>query len=299
MKQSESEAISKCPNCDRVALEVEETLAGCRKQVKDEILLIQQLTETEVLSIGENVNKIVTHARQYIENSKTALGKTFGEQTKSLDKHIETSQGTINKQNSSAKEALTMSDDISEAGKAVDKLAREAKLLALNATIEASHLGGSGSAFGIISEEMNHLSDEIAKANRLISDATNAIRVCLPDIMKQATLQMETLKIIIESIHQLKDTIQTSLSTTNTAGDTHLDLILNLANSTLSHLQFQDPITQKLQRIDTLMKGLQDSSRTDGEIPSSEEPGLFSRALSKDGSLETKEKINPGEVTLF
>ncbi len=52
------------------------------------------------------------------------------------------------------KHALSLSDDISKSGEALDKLSGEAKLLALNDTIEAAHLGGDqGNAFGVISEE--------------------------------------------------------------------------------------------------------------------------------------------------
>src|SRR3569833_2656282 len=164
------------------------------------------------MAIAESVQDIVSHTGQYIEESKHAVEKNVVEQTQSLDDYLAGAKQTAEAQGAAVKQALTLSDDIAWAGAAVDKLASQARLLALNAKIEAARLGSSGSAFGVITEQMTHLSTEIAKTNRLIADATEATRTCLPVITAQTSLQIQRLEEFTHAMHQFKQGVEQSMA---------------------------------------------------------------------------------------
>lgn len=237
---------------------IETLLSECRDRIHEQIMFAQDLSEKEILAIGISVQNIVNHTRQYIEESKDVVVKNFAEQSLSLTEYLTGTRQATEMQSNAVKEALTLSDDITQAGLAVDKLANQARLLALNAKIEAARLGSSGSAFSIITEEMNHLSIEIANTNRLIAGSTQAIRACLPMLAEQATMQMKRVEEFSKTMEEFKEGIEKSISTTNNTSDSHINQILNEAYETLSHLQFQDPMIQSVQRIDHLAKELHD-----------------------------------------
>jgi len=242
-----------CPQCAARMIEIDGKISKNRDRIKDIIHDVQKLSIEEVLAIGNCINSIVSHTRSYIADSKASLEKNFAKQSDFLETYIAQSRETVKAQGKTVEHALTLSGNISGAGEAVDKLAREAKLLALNATIEAARMGSSGNAFGVISDEMNHLSDEIAKANRLIEGAIDAIRKSLPSILKQTTTQMEKIEEFTLTMKDLKGSIEQSMSFTGNAGDNQLDTILDLSYSALSHLQFQDPMVQELEKVNAIL----------------------------------------------
>lgn len=207
-------------------------------------------------------------------------------------------------QGKTVERALALSEDIAQVGMSVSKLAREARLLALNAKIESTRLGSKGSAFGIISEEMNQMSGDIAKTNQMVSDAAAAMSACLPVITDQATEQIHDLKKFIAVMDELKGAIEKSLSSSNEAGETHIDKILGLAYSALSHLQFQDPMIQNLQKIDHVMKDLQENLNKDLEVPSKTVPSIYDERLGEkannnDETPPSQIGRDPGDVLLF
>jgi methyl-accepting chemotaxis protein len=283
---------------------IEALFSVCRARVNEQIHSVQNLSEKEIMAIGESVKNIVNHTRQYIEESKDVVVRSFAGQSSSLTEFLSSTKQTTEVQNNTVKEALTLSDDITQAGMAVDKLANQARLLALNAKIEAARLGSAGSAFSVITEEMNHLSMEIAKTNRLIADSTHAIRACLPMLAEQATTQMKRLEKFSWTLQGYKEGIEKSISSANDSSDSHINQILNLAYDTLSHLQFQDPMIQGVQKIDHLVKELHDELNR--VVGISEGPGgaHLPNATPADEKVaehrnDSGEGPDAGEVLLF
>ncbi len=292
-----------CPKCARLPKHVDGTIGEYRARIRERVQSAKDTSETEILAVGDCVKDIVNHTRQYIEESKELLEKNLTAQATSLDNYLGYAKQTVGAQNSTVQQALTLSEDISKAGTAVDKLANQARLLALNAKIESARLGSAGKAFSVITEEMNHLSGEIAKTNHLIADSIKAIKECLPTIMNQTRSQIEKLEAFSSTMRQLKDGVEKSISTTNSTGNTRLDTILELAYSALSHLQYQDPMVQDLQKIDVLMKKLNDEVNGELGIPlTAQDTPVHIKTLG--GTLKnSKDDSDPlpdaGEVLLF
>jgi len=298
--------VARCAKCIELPAKIDRLLADHRARVHEHIQHAQALSEKEILAIGENVQNIVDHTRQYIDVSKHTTEENFSAQTRSLNDYLEYARGSSDAQHHAVIQALALSDDIAHAGAAVDRLASQARLLALNAKIEAARLGGAGSAFGVITEQMNHLSLEIAKTNRLIADATQAIRECLPVIAEQNTAQIRRLETFTATMRQLKADIENSLSSANTAGDTHINMILTLAYAALSHLQFQDPMIQGVQKIDFLARDLHDEVNATLDIPAPQNtPSPYIETLGSKMDEETQGDagvhagVHAGEVILF
>ncbi len=243
-----------CLECAKLPPEIDRSITSYREQIKKIIHNAQKISIREVLAIGNSVNSIVTHTRTFIAAAKSSLEATFSKQSETLENYITDSRKTAEIQSETVERALLLSNDISVAGEAVDKLARQAKLLALNATIEAARLGSAGSAFGVISDEMNHLSDEISKANRLIESSSKAIRTNLPTIMQQTKGQIKKIEEFTTTMSALKDSIEQSISITGNEGDNQLNTILDLSYSAMSHLQFQDPMVQDLEKVNTVLQ---------------------------------------------
>ena len=292
-----------CPKCARLPQNVDGKFADYRARVQERVLSAKDISEKEILAVGDCVKDIVDHTRQYIEESKDILEKNLSGQADSLENYLGYAKQTVDAQSSAVEQALTLSEDITKAGTSVDKLANQARLLALNAKIEAARLGSAGSAFGVITEQMNHLSGEIAKTNRLIADSTKAIQECLPTIMSQTRGQIDKLEEFSSTMRQLKEAVEQSISTTNSAGNTRLDSILELAYSALSHLQYQDPMVQDLQKIDVLMKKLNDEVNGELGIPlTAQDTPVHIKTLGatlKNSKDDSDPLPDAGEVLLF
>lgn len=298
------EPVAPCSRCAELPATIDTSLTQYRERVHECIQYAQALSEKEIMAIAESVQDIVSHTGQYIEESKHAVEKNVVEQTQSLDDYLAGAKQTAEAQGAAVKQALTLSDDIARAGAAVDKLASQARLLALNAKIEAARLGSSGSAFGVITEQMTHLSTEIAKTNRLIADATEATRTCLPVITAQTSLQIQRLEEFTHAMHQFKQGVEQSMSATNSAADSHIHMILELAHAALSHLQFQDPMIQSVQKVDFLMRDLHNEVNMELGIPaptktSSAYVETIGSKISEAASDTTVAPPPSGEVLLF
>src|SRR3569833_49755 len=96
---------------------------------------------------------------------------------------------------------------------------------------------------------MTHLNTEIAKTNRLIADASEATRTCLPVITAQTSLKIQRLEEFTHAMHQFKQGVEQSMSATNRAADSQFHIILDLAHAAFSHLQFHDPMIQSVQKV--------------------------------------------------
>src|SRR3569833_1509342 len=273
--------VARCAKCIELPAKIDRLLADHRARVHEHIQHAQALSEKEILAIGENVQNIVDHTRQYIDVSKHTTEENFSAQKRSLNDYLEYARGSSDAQHHAVIQDHALSDDI-------------------------THAGAAGSAFGVITEQMNHLSLEISKTNRLIADATQAIRECLPVIAELNTAQIRRLETFTATMRQLKADIENSLSSANTANETHINMILTLAYAALSHLQFQDPMIQGVQKIDFLARDLHDEVNATLDIPAPQNtPSPYIETLGSKMDEETQGDagvhagVHAGEVILF
>lgn len=169
----------------------------------------------------------------------------------------------LRKQEEKAQEAVEQSVRIIEAANTIKSMAYTAKILTLNAHIEAARLGQHGRAFQVIVKEMLKFSEVVEETNLKVSGLAEELQELLPEIAHQTrsirheseifSNELETLNASVEHSSQaLKDMVIQTV----TEGDGRLKRVLDLSMEALSGLQFQDPMIQEIQRIDTFLHEL-------------------------------------------
>jgi len=300
------------------AVAVNTTYSDVREQVLGRVRSANELTEEKTLTIGQAVDDIVDVAKSQIEEiagtvktleEKSNSGEegAISRHTKAVSKYVDHVNVQLERQVRVAQVALEQSVEIVRAGAAIADLADAAKILALNARIESSRLHKKGSRFAVIATEMKTLSDGVDSANNLVRDLAERLQESLPTIAEQMrAMRQETrafhkeLQEHLKEIEDDKKGLQEALHASLKAGDRQLDKILKASQRALSELQFQDPMAQRLQRIDNDLAEAQKATAellgnhvTDDDIPQG------ACTLVSDFVETEEEEMAEGELLLF
>jgi hypothetical protein len=229
----------------------------CRQQVIDRVRQARDLSEKGVIAAGSAIQGIV-------EQSKSAMAEAAGsmEAAGRNDDHLRSQVAELRsylvEQDRTVERALGRTSDIAKAGAAIKAMAAASRLLALNARVEAARLDGENRvAFGVIADEMRELSNGVEATNRSIAKLATELLEVLPQIRDQAQ-QMQT---YFDKFHQeiqgRAESMNETFTSSLTRNEAYAERIRKLAYDGLSHLAFQDPMIQSLQRIEKTMLGLE------------------------------------------
>jgi methyl-accepting chemotaxis protein len=198
---------------------------------------------------------------------------------------------------------------ISRVSTRIDLLARESNILSLNARIEAARAGAQGSAFQVVAGEMNRLSQQVAKANAEVLDLAERLGELLPAVASSALLARReterlgetTVRQGLAAQHALGE-LQADVGKAIADSERSVDDVLRLSQAALSHLQFQDVVSQSLRSIDAVIHGVAvdalDALGPDLGSTSVSPPAYTTLGLFMDDSAESNGLAN-GEVILF
>ncbi len=258
------------------------------------------MAKAQIDEIGETVHTL----------EKKSGGKGEGvisRHTKAVSSYVRVVNDQLEQQVRVAEEALEQSVEIVRAGAAIADLADAAKILALNARIESSRLHKKGSRFAVIATEMKVLSDGVDSANNLVRDLATRLQGSLPTIAEQMrsmrqetrTFYKELQEHLVEIETEKKD-LQIALKDSLSAGDRQLDKILEASQRALSELQFQDPMAQRLQRIDNdLAKAQQNVAHALGNLVADEDIPPGRRPFVSDEVADGEDEMEEGALLLF
>ena len=251
---------------------ITQTLQACREEIGQRIDSARSSSEKEVIAIGECINAIVDRTRSYvadIEQQHRSHAQSEIE-TKLMVKEMVAS---VERQESSVRRAMAQSSSILKAGRDVQAMASATRLLSLNARVEASRLGIQGSSFSVIADEMRQLSHAVQQTNSSVSNMAKELQRLLPAIAEQN-------RSIHEQFERFYGHIEARLQ--NVEGDRNdgknpvLEEIMKMAYEALSHLAFQDPMAQSLQRIhdslDRLAVEIERPTGDDSPAPAPDQP---------------------------
>jgi methyl-accepting chemotaxis protein len=257
---------------------------------------VNQTTAQEVSEAARHLSQIVERARDYIDNSQRALARLQGQGDDSLGRLIAT-QATFLRghahdmsdraaaQDERARGAAASAKSIADLAASIERLAGEARLLAVNARIESSRLGAQSAGFEVLASEMQRLSDEVAQTNERVGELAGRLGQDLPWIAQHARDFREAMEVFASTTRvQLDDTekgvseLRTLVANVARAGNTVMEDILGGSRAALSHLQFQDVVSQKLRQLDTLahkaqleaLHGLAANAEVISEVPEAE-----------------------------
>ena len=209
--------------------------------------------------VKESLSRFVksgSHSSSTAQSDSATISETIQRQSELISGLVSAIQECFDHQLVLSQSASSASQKVSEAAEFTDKLMARSRMLALNVRIEANRLGGEeGSAFATLAEEMKNFSDDVADANGTILESissfseqmpaleaeTKAIGQTLSDFRQTFDQEMETVRQDTDSVCQLLEEVLAKTEARNSE-------IVSHSHATLSHLQFQDPVSQGLQR---------------------------------------------------
>lgn len=294
MPTNPNPSLAHAGDVDRQGLEVfEAALSSCRSDVEHRISKARSTSESEVLAIGKEIDAIVDCAKGYSALMQDRL-RLVQETKKTTSEVVHEMMAVVQQQESTVRKAMEESSAILRAGQAVQAMASATRLLSLNARIEAERLGAQGASFSVIADEMRQLSNTVQKTNSDVSNMAMSLEHLLPKISEQS----QAIQGYFEQLIKHTKVNMGSLGGDDDGADSDSELVENImayALRALSHLAFQDPMAQSLNRIVDAFDGLQAQLERMkvGELRSEDDPSL------QDQTTLDEPDVDAGEVLLF
>jgi len=96
--------------------------------------------------------------------------------------------------NASIKEIIDYAEQINEVSVFIKEIAEETKMLGLNAAIEAARAGEAGRGFGVVAEEIRHLSEQSKGTVPKIAQLTNTIKEITREANEKSKLSLSSVQ---------------------------------------------------------------------------------------------------------
>ena len=298
----------------------EENLAACRSNtdsVLEELNGMRESTEVAALGIGELLGRIVEVATESNEKVTKTLNDAIGcgndgnqacdsiadmvqRQVTTVDGLVTLVKDWLTDQMQIAANAEQACKEIAETVSRMNEMTRISHLLAINLRIEASRMGISGRGFAALGEEVQGFTSSVATAVDEIHQSSNKLANVVPQ-MRQRTEEMQdsvasTADQCVENMtnidgrtQQLTVALQQTLSDVSQSSTE----ILSHSNDTLSHLAFQDPVSQGIDRACHNVRQLMNA--IEGEAISFDSLADIQDDVGEDGRCFRES----GEVDLF
>lgn len=253
----------------------------------------RDVTDREIRAIGGKVDHIIRSTtahlrdtRAQVEANTTRFAK-LGEQMAALKEEL-ASQGA------QIAGVLDRLQDISEAGRNIKNLAVQSRILAINSRIEAARLGEKGKPFEVIAHQTHRLNGQIETINQTISTVAEELCETLPAVAERG----KAIAASFEAFQVLVDEMGTWAKESRESG---IEEIVQDGYQALSHLQFQDPMIQRLEEIDgELRRFAMEVAESTGVTLEEIDPVYIEKmgVTMTDGN-EVKPDIDAGDVMLF
>jgi methyl-accepting chemotaxis protein len=295
------------PQARAAAPRVEQAVPGCdahlvhpramaefaqgKQRIAARVVDLKATTEREVLACGNVLSSIVDNVRELIAETDRTAAASIARSDEITSSFVRGMQDDILAQEAAVKQVLLVADGIEDAIDAINGLTQSSNMLAINANIEAARIGAQGRGFAVIAEHMRELSETIRIAADRVRSSIGAVREGLPPVMQRATSMHDRTRSFIDVVaEQVKSaSLQTDAGSAATA---RLDAVMELSNTGLSHLQFQDPLAQNLTSIN------RDLDVLEGQVGRVLNGQATVVAAQEDQSPRGTGPL-PGEVVLF
>jgi len=266
-------------------------LAESHTRIANRIRDIQSMSEREILACGNVLSAIIDKARQLAEESDRAVAMSMARSEQTTSQFVQGMREDILAQEAAVQRVLDLASGIEDAIKAINDLTLSSKVLAINARIEAARLGTQGKGFAVIADSLSGLSGVIRAASDTVSSSIGAVRQGLPPVSARATSMRERTEVFI---NEVAEQVRSASMQTDRGQESNgrLAVLLELSNQAVSHLQFQDPMSQKLLSI---------IGDLDGSKERMERIFAGGSQIESLEALETEaaEEPPPGQIVLF
>lgn len=245
-------------------------LTAARTKIRQRIADSNATTTREVMAAGKAVSQIVDLATDNIAHLKSTVslleeqGRSAAENHDVTGRYAGEFSDRISAQVAAVGAAIERTGQIASVASKVRGLAGQAHILSLNARIEAAHSNAGGSAFSVIATEMKELSIAIGAANESIGALAANLNDLLPKLVAQVSdmraLTQRFSADVTTRVAQAEadgESLRSRVTETMSLSDGALERIVRASHDSLSHLQFQDTVSQGLARMDAWLHDLE------------------------------------------
>ncbi len=243
------------------------------ERITSEMDEMRHSTEEAALKIGELLTQIVRTATEGNQEVKSSLAEAVGQsgdegedsdsisdlvhrQLDIVTGFIDQTREFFHQHRDLASQASVACATIQQSASEVSELTKTSQVLAINLRIEAARLGDKGSGFTALGQQVQAFSHAVSEAADKIKGSVAIFLDAMPRMHEQTAVieeQMDTMsnqfdeemEVVSSKTDELTDSLKVVLDHVETKNNQ----ILDCSNQTLSHLAFQDPVSQGLLRM--------------------------------------------------
>ncbi|WP_054939937.1 methyl-accepting chemotaxis protein [Paenibacillus ihuae] len=167
-------------------------------QSEQSALLLQEL-EREVAEITDYTDVMLATSQSADQNARKG-SETISE----LQRKSQKSRTSIGKVYQALEKLVEQSGDISRITNSITEISKQTNILSLNAAIEAARAGAAGKGFGVIADEVRHLSVQTSDSSILISRIIGELQESMADF---EAYMLESKKSLEEQDSQVAETL--------------------------------------------------------------------------------------------
>ena len=243
--------------------------------VRARVVHAVETSEREILAVGECLQDLMTQAQRQSAilrqmegdiGDGSAMSGALHRQKETVSRFVEGLVARASEQQALAQAAHERTQRIGEAGHRIQNIATHSRLLSFNAQMEAARLGSRGHAFQVIAKEIRELAAEVEKTNALIAELADDVAMHMPKLDESAGALREEADRFSDAVDdglREVDAAQASVRERFFASlrDSEVQAEQTVASSgaALSHLQFQDPVSQAMRQALVVLDHLVDS----------------------------------------
>jgi len=258
-------------------------LADVRKRLDD----IRDKTETDTVAVIDLLQNIVRKSKEGSEEAAAVVAYFMGRPDEKTDyfgdsyvsRMLRENEASVSKAGSvfrnieeinrnfldNLKAVFDKVEAIHRFVKDIREIAFQTRLLSLNAAIEAARAGENGLSFSVVADEVRKLADRSGGTASQISDIVEDSMKIVENIRNKVDQQVNAgILAMVDTEHNLKNTFDKFRKSVDSISDAIKVLTLNyqtiskdIENATIS-LQFQDIISQEMDKINTDMIAFKD-----------------------------------------
>lgn len=252
----------------------------------------------ETDSLGQSFDGV--DSAEVDPDEHASIRTLIGEQKVSITDFLDVTSRFLQEQTEVAGESYKAVYEMEGAVDSIQRILLNSKILAVNAQIEAKRLGDDGKAVYVLGGEMARFTKDIESANEAIqSRVSNVTSMMLrfrdEAMSKQQSLQEFSARIEakLDFVQKRTDALMESLEETSEQMVESQSRLTVFSHDALSALQFQDPMSQKLRRVEHEVEKLR-SFLVDGQFTDTDLADV-SEEVGHDGAEERE----TGVVDLF